>query len=154
MLTEAEKREIEAEAGRYPLRRAASIEALKIAARRSGWVSDEDLREVAGLLGMTAADLDGIATFYNLIHRRPVGRHVIYLCNSISCWLLGCDPLAAAIGARLGIRFGETTADGRFTLAAVECLGNCDHAPCLMVDDDDYGPVTLEAIDGILKRLA
>jgi NADH-quinone oxidoreductase subunit E len=154
MLTQEERNEIEAEASRYPQRKAASIEALKIAGRRSGWVSDEDLREVAALLGMTEAELDSVATFYNLIHRRPVGRHVIYLCTSISCWILGCDPLREALTRRLGIRFGETTADGRFTMVPIVCLGACDHAPTLRIDGDLHHDVDPARIDGVLEKYA
>ena len=154
MLTDHEKLEIEAEAGRYPERRAASIDALKIVQRRTRWISDEDLRDVADLLGMTPADLDSVATFYNLIHRRPVGRHVIYLCTSISCWILGCDPLREALTRRLGIRFGETTADGRFTMVPIVCLGACDHAPTLRIDGDLHNDVDPARIDGVLEKYA
>ncbi len=154
MLTEHEREEIDREAARYPERRAASIDALKIIQRRTRWISDEDLREAAALLGMTPADLDSVATFYNLIHRRPVGRHVIYLCTSISCWILGCDPLRDAISARLGIRFGETSADGRFTLLPIACLGACDHAPALQVDEDLHRGVDPARIDEVLGRYA
>jgi len=154
MLTDHERHEIDAEASRFTERRAASIDALKIVARRTRWISDEDLREVAALLGMTPAELDSVATFYNLIHRRPVGRHVIYLCTSISCWILGCDPLREAITGRLGIRFGETTADGRFTMVPIACLGACDHAPTLRIDGDLHRDVDPARIDEVLGRYA
>ena len=91
MLTEEERREIEAELARYPDKRAVCIDAMKIVQRHRGWVSDENVRDIGELLQMTAAELDGVATFYNLIFRKPVGRHVIMFCDSVSCWIMGCD---------------------------------------------------------------
>ena len=85
------------------------------------------------ILGMTAEELDGVATFYNLIYRRPVGRHVILMCDSVSCWIMGYDRMRACAKKSLGIAPGETTADGRFTLLPVPCLGTCDKAPAMMV---------------------
>lgn len=152
MLSESERREIEAELAHYPLRQAAAIEALKVVQRHRRWVSDEALAEVAAMLGMSPAELDGVATFYNMIFRRPVGRHVILVCNSVSCWVMGYDELIARLSARLGVGLGGTTADGRFTLLPNVCLGACDRAPALMVDDDLYGPVDVGSIDAILDR--
>lgn len=136
MLTEAEQHEIEAEAAHYPERRAVAIDALKIVQRHRGHISDETLTEVAAFLGLTRADLDGVATFYNLLHRKPVGRHVIWICDGVSCWLTGYGRLRRQLEQQLGIHEGETTADGRFTLLPIVCLGACDHAPVCMVNDD------------------
>jgi NADH-quinone oxidoreductase subunit E len=152
MLTAEQRQAIDHEAGLYPDRKAASIEALKIAGRSSGWISDESIREVAGILGMTAAELDAVATFYNLLHRRPVGRHVIYVCDSVSCWILGCDGIFGALAARLGIRPGETTPDGRFTILPIPCLGACDHAPTLQIDGDLHRDVDPAKIDEVLEK--
>ena len=116
-------------ARRYPDPRAACIEALKLVQSRHRWISDGRLGEVAALLGMTADELDGVATFYNLIFRRPVGRHVVLLCDSVSCWVMGQERLLEHLTRRLGIGFGGTTADGRFTLLPTVCLGFCDRAP-------------------------
>ena len=118
--------------------------------RRHRWISDRRLREVATLLEMAPDELDGVATFYNLIFRRPVGRHVILLCDSVSCWLMGHDALLDRLQQRLGIRRGETTADGRFTLLPIVCLGNCDHAPALMIDEDLHGDVEPARLDTML----
>ncbi len=148
-MTDEVRREVEVALANSPHRQAASIEALKIVQRHQGWVSDEALREVAALLEMTPAELDAVATFYNLIFRRPVGRHVILVCNSITCWIMGYEGVRAHLEERLGIGLGQTTADGRFTLLPVACLGTCDHAPALMVDDDlhvDLDPAKLDAI--------
>lgn len=149
MLSPEEREEIERELAIVPEPRSACIEALKAVQRHRGWVSDEALRDVASLLEMSEAELDGVATFYNLIHRRPVGRHVILLCDSVSCWIMGCERLREAFAGELGLAPGETTADGRFTLLPMACLGDCDHAPVLMVDEDlhrDVDPRKLGAI--------
>ena len=151
MLTEAEKREIEVELGRYPEKRAAAPEAMKIVMRRTGWISDDDLREIAAFLQMSPAELDGVATGYNLIFRRPVGRHVILICDSVSCWIMGYEPLREHLMAKLGIGLGQTTPDGRFTLLPVCCLGACDHAPAMMIDEDFHGDLDAAGIDRILE---
>ncbi len=147
MLTAEEISEIEGEAVRYPRRDAVSIDALKIVQRRRGWISDESLGDIARHLGMSAADLDGIATFYNLIYRRPVGRHVISVCDSVSCWIMGGEQLCAHLQQRLGIGLGETTPDDRFTLLPTVCLGCCDRAPAMMVDRDLHSDLDPQKID-------
>lgn len=149
ILAADEVRAIEALSGRYEDRRAACIEALRLVQRRHRWVSDGHLREIADLLGMTAAELDAVATFFNLIFRRPVGRHVIMLCDSISCWIMGHDRVLAQLEQSLHVRRGGTTADGRFTLLPIVCLGHCECAPVMMIDVDVHGdldPASLEAV--------
>ncbi|HSQ79198.1 MAG TPA: NADH-quinone oxidoreductase subunit NuoE [Candidatus Bathyarchaeia archaeon] len=152
MLSEDERREIEEAAGRFPVRRAAAIEALQTVQLRRGWVSDEALAEAAGLLGMTVDELDGVASFYSLVFRKPVGRHVILVCDSITCWIEGYEKILERLTARLGVGLGGTDAEGRFTLLPVACLGACDHAPAMLVDGDLHGGLTPEAIDDILER--
>ena len=151
-LTPEEKREIGEEQRRYPDRRAVCVEALKIAQRNRGWISDETLRELADHLGMTADELDGVATFYNMIFRHPVGRHVIFLCDSVSCWVMGEEALRARLKARLGIDFGETTSDGEYTLLPVACLGACEHAPALLLDRELHGDLTETKVDSLIGR--
>jgi NADH-quinone oxidoreductase subunit E len=151
MLTEEERREIEAEIPRYPQKNATCIEAMKIVQRHRGWVSDEALQGIGDLLGMTPDELDSLATFYNLVFRKPVGRHVILICDSISCWIMGYERVREYLRVRLGVEPGETTADGRFTLLPVACLGACDHAPALMIDDDLHVDLDPEKIDRILQ---
>jgi NADH-quinone oxidoreductase subunit E len=146
-LSAEERQEIEAEFARYPTKRTVCIDAMKIVQRHRGWVSDESLQDIAQLLGMSLDELDGVATFYNLLFRRPVGRHVVLLCDSVSCWIMGYDRLRERLCSKLGARLGETTADGRFTLLPIVCLGTCDHAPAMMVDEDlhrDLNPDTAE----------
>ncbi|MFY9705704.1 MAG: NADH-quinone oxidoreductase subunit NuoE [Desulfobacterales bacterium] len=152
MLTPEEIQEIQAEFHRYEQKRAVCIEALKIVQRRRGWVSDDALRDVARHLEMTADELDAVATFYNFIYRKPVGRHVILVCDSVSCWIMGYDRILARLKERLGIGFGETTADGRFTLLPNVCLGACDHAPVMMIDEDLYLDVDPQMLDRILDQ--
>jgi len=152
MLTTEEIHEIESEAACYPRRDAVSIDALKIVQKRRGWVSDESLRDIAQHIGMSPTDLDSIATFYNLIYRRPVGRHVISVCDSVSCWIMGGEAIREHLQKRLGIGLGETTADQRFTLLPTVCLGCCDRAPALMVDDDLHTDLDPLKIDKELEK--
>lgn len=150
MLSEAERSEIEHEVENYPFRRAACIEALRIVQNHRRWISDESIRDIADFLEMSAEEVDSVATFYNLVFRRPVGEHVILVCDSISCWIRGYDELKDHLCQRLGIGFGETTADGRFTLLTIPCLGTCDHAPALMIDKELYRDLTPAKVDEIL----
>ena len=152
MLSEEERLEIEAEFPKYPDKRAASIDALKIVQRRRGWVPDEAIYDLAGLLEMTPDELDSVATFYNLIFRKPVGKHVILLCNSVSCWIMGYDSVRDSFEQRLGVDLGQTSQDGQFTLLPIVCLGACDHAPTLMVDHELIEDFDLEKIDELLER--
>lgn len=145
-LSELELAEIDAEIAHVPYRSAVAIDALKIVQAHRGWVSDESLRAIARHLQMSPDELDGIATFYNLIYRQPVGDKVILLCNSISCWIKGCNSLQQRIGEQLGIGLGETTADNRYTLLPVTCLGACDKAPVLMIGDQLHEDVDNEAL--------
>jgi NADH-quinone oxidoreductase subunit E len=152
MLSDEERKELQHELDQMPYPRAACIEGLKIVQRHRGWVSDEALRDLADALAMTPDELDSIATFYSLIFRRPVGRHVILLCDSVSCWTLGYEEILRALERRLGVGFGGTTADGRFTLLPIPCLGCCDHAPALMIDDDLHQDLRADGLDEILAR--
>lgn len=149
MLTTSEKEQIEKEIMQVPVKKAACIEALKIVQEHRRWVSDEGIRDVADILEMSPEEVDSVATFYNLIFRQPVGRHIILLCDSISCYVMGYRQLHSQLVQLLGIQYGQTTPDGRFTLLPNPCLGTCDHAPALMVDNDLYrnlGPAELESI--------
>jgi NADH-quinone oxidoreductase subunit E len=152
MLTDEERREIETEMARYPTRQAACVDALKIVQHHRGWVSDDGLRDVAEFLRMTLDELDAVASFYNLIFRRPVGRHVVLVCNSVSCWMLGADRLRDACAEASGAAVGGTSADGRFTLLPIVCLGACDRAPAMMVGNDLHGNVEPARVAGLLER--
>lgn len=152
MLTAEEKYEIEKAISLVPVKKAAGIEALKIVQEHRRWVSDESLQDVAAFMEMSPAELDSVATFYNLIFRKPVGRHVILLCDSISCWVMGYENILTRLKERLGIKLGETTTDGRFTLLPNCCLGTCDCAPALMIDEDLYRNLTTDQLDEILEK--
>ncbi|MFD3002738.1 NADH-quinone oxidoreductase subunit NuoE [Pontibacter toksunensis] len=152
MLTTEEIQKIEHEISLVPTRKNACIEALKIVQHNRGWISDESLKDVAEVVDMSPAELDSVATFYNLIFRRPVGRHVILLCDSISCYVMGYEGIRDHLYQTLNIKYGQTTEDGRFTLLPNCCLGTCDCAPALMIDNDLYRNLTVDQLDEILKN--
>ena len=134
-----------------PYKKAGVIEALKVIKQHRGWVSDDSVEAVAAYLEMSPAEVDSVATFYNLIFRKPVGRHVILLCDSISCYVMGYNKLYAGLQQQTGLKFGETSSDGRFTLLPNACLGCCDRAPALMVDEDLFRDVKVEMLEQILS---
>ena len=150
-LTEAEREEIEHECQHYPRRQAATIEALKIVQKYQGWVSDGKVKAIAQLLQTSPEEVDGVATFYNKIYRRPVGKKVLALCDSVSCWIMGYDNLLQHACEKLHIELGETTADGRFTLLPTPCLGACDKGPVMMNGDDLIENVTEATFDSLVK---
>ena len=154
MLCETEIRAIDHEVALVPYKKAAVIEALKIVQAERGWISNESVEAIAGYLEMSPAEVDSVATFYNLIFRKPVGRHVILLCDSISCYVMGYRELYEALQEHLNIRFGETTPDRRFTLLPNACLGCCDGAPALMIGEDLYRNVQLAQLENILSKYA
>jgi NADH-quinone oxidoreductase subunit E len=152
MLTPEETREIEDELKQVPQKQGACIEALKIVQRYRGWVSDEGVKDIAAFLEMSPAEVDNVATFYNLIYRRPVGKHIILMCDSISCWLMGYDQVRERLSEQLGIDLGQTTDDDQFTLLPMPCLGACDHAPVMMIDTETYRDLDAHKVDEILAR--
>jgi len=150
VLTAAEISEIDKEISHAPYRSAVAIDALKIVQKHHGWVSDESLRDLADYLGMSPAELDGIATFYNLIYRKPVGEKVISLCDSVTCWIKGYKQLEQHISSRLDIGLGGTTDDKRFTLLPAPCLGACDRAPVMMLNEELHDHLDEQKLDEIL----
>lgn len=152
MLTQQELDDIEQEIEHSPTSRSVCVDALMIIRRHRGWVSDEALADLAQVLNMTTAELDSVATFYNLIFRKPVGRHVIMICDSISCFLTGEERLAEHLQRKLGIKLGETTPDNMFTLLPTVCLGHCDQSPVMMLDDEIIGHLTEDKIDQALAE--
>jgi NADH-quinone oxidoreductase subunit E len=153
MLSEEEKAEIEAEMAHFEQKRAACVEALKIVQRRRGWVSDETLRELAPILEMSPDELDNVATFYNLIFRHPVGKHVILICDSVSCWIMGYPRIREHIASRIGADLGGTSPDGMFTFLPIPCLGTCDTAPAMIVDETLYQNLDPQGVDRILEEV-
>jgi len=131
--------------------RAACTDVLRFVQAQRGFVSDQSLAEIAPLLGMSVAELDEVATFYNLIFRRPVGDSVLFLCNSVTCWMLGQPALETHLKKRLGITPGETSVDGKMTLLPIVCLGHCDHAPAVLLDGALHGDVDCNKLDELLS---
>jgi NADH-quinone oxidoreductase subunit E len=149
-LTQAEVDEIEHEMTLYPYKRAVGLEALKIVQKHQGWVSDESMLAISKYLAISVSELEGVATFFNLVYRKPVGRNVILFCNSVSCWIMGCEGMRKHIKEKLDIDYGETSSDNEFTLLPVPCLGDCDRAPVMMVGPDLHRNLTPESIDKII----
>lgn len=150
-LSDSERAAIEHELHHYEDARAASIEALKIVQKARGWVPDGAIPAIGEILGIPASDVEGVATFYSQIFRQPVGRHIIRVCDSMTCYIGGHESVVARITEQLGIGLGQTTTDDRFTLLPVCCLGNCDKAPALMIDDDTFGDVTPDSVTQLLE---
>ncbi|MGP9814569.1 NADH-quinone oxidoreductase subunit NuoE [Rhodopseudomonas sp. NSM] len=136
--------------------KAAMLEALKLVQEAEGWVSDAHLKEAAEALGVTTAEIDSLATFYSQIFRSPVGDTVILLCDGLSCYLCGGDAVRDAVMSRLGIGFGETTPDGKFTLINICCVGGCDRAPVALVGPERklVGPLTPDDLDALIDGRA
>jgi len=136
--------------------RAAMLESLRMIQQAHGWVSDAQLEEAAAILGVTTAEMEDIATFYSLIFRQPVGERVILMCDGASCYLNGGEDVRDAVMAKLGIGFGQTTPDGKYTLINICCVGGCDRAPAAVIGRDRklVGPLTPETIDEILGEAA
>jgi NADH-quinone oxidoreductase subunit E len=152
MLSKEEIYQIDQAIAQVPVKKAAGIEALKIVQEKRRWISDDTLKEVAAYMEMSPEELDSVATFYNLLFRRPVGRHIILLCDSISCWVMGYEDIRAELERILNIKYGETTEDGRYTLLPNCCLGTCDCAPVMMIDNDLYRNIRLDQLEKILNQ--
>ncbi len=152
MLSGTERQELEDAVTHYPDKRGAAIDALLIIQRRRGWISDETLLDIAQFLEITAEDLDSIATFYNLIFRKPVGRHVAFVCDSVSCWIKGSEQVQEQIKALYAADLGQTSPDGRLTVLPIACLGHCERAPAVMIDQDVYGEVMPEKVESIMEK--
>jgi NADH-quinone oxidoreductase subunit E len=146
-----ELRDIDAVLGHYPDKRAAAATAMRIVQSHRRWLSDESLAAIGDYLGMTVDELDSLATFGNMLFRRPVGRHVILVCDNFACWSLGYAELREALEGKLGVGMGQTTPDQRFTLLPIVCLGACDRGPALLVDGDLHGPVDPGDVDALLE---
>lgn len=133
---------------------AASIEALKVVQDHRGWISDDSLTAIAQCLRISTAELEGVATFYNLIYRQPVGSYVIHVCDSIACHLASYEQVLASIKAHLSIDYGQTTPDGLFTLLSNACLGNCDKAPAIMINRQHYHSLCPDTVVELLAELS
>jgi NADH-quinone oxidoreductase subunit E len=139
---------------RYPTKQAALLPVLWVAQETWGWISREAAEEVARVLDLPASHVDGVLTFYTMFNLKPVGKHLLQVCTSISCHLGGAEGLIEHCGKKLGIGLEETTKDGKFTLVEVECIAGCDRAPSMMVNDKYYEPMDAKTLDALLERLA
>jgi NADH-quinone oxidoreductase subunit E len=151
VLTETEKKQLDEVLGELERKTEGILEALKVVQNSRGWVSDDAVNDLAVCLGATPEEIEGIATFYPMIYRKPVGRHVIHVCDSIVCWIMGYEEIYYRLQELLGIKPGETTADGRFTLLPICCIGACDGAPALLIDGQHHRELTVEKIGSILR---
>jgi len=147
------ERQVDALVARYPVPKAALLPVLWEVQRRNGWIDPQSVEWVGRRLGVSPAHVHGAVTFYTMYRQRPVGRHHIQVCTTLSCMLRGSDELLAHLERRLGIRVGETTPDGKFSLVRVECLGSCGTAPMLQINDDYHEDLTPERLDRILDGL-
>lgn len=139
---------------RYPEKRAVLLPALWLVQDQQGWISPEAMEYVAGLLDLTPAYVYETATFYTQFNKKPVGKHHLQVCNSVCCWLRGSGKTVEYLKHKLGCDVGESTADGRFHLSTVECLGSCGSAPMLQVNADDYHEnLTEEKLNKLIEDL-
>jgi len=138
---------------RYPNREAAILPTLYLAQREFGYLSEEAIEYIASLLGFTPARIEGVATFYTMYNRKPMGKYHLQICRNLSCSLMGAEHLIERVSKKIGVKPGQTTSDGRFTLSTVECLGSCGTAPVMQVNDDYYENLSEESIDAILDGL-
>jgi len=147
------KKEIETILPRYPRKEAAILPALHLVQRRLGYITAESEKLVAQVLGVRPVRVREVVTFYTMFSQKPLGKYHLQVCSNLSCTLAGGETVLDYLREKLKIKVGETTADGRFTLTTVECLGACDQAPCLMVNDDLHGRLDKTKIDELLARL-
>ncbi|MGZ3611343.1 MAG: NADH-quinone oxidoreductase subunit NuoE [Ktedonobacteraceae bacterium] len=147
MISEQANQRMRDLAARYPVARSAIMPALYIAQQEEGYITQGALQAVAETIGLTVDDVESVATFYTMYYQHPPGKKVIKVCTSIACYLRGCDDVVNHLEKRLGIKRGETSADGNYTLMAVECLASCGTAPVLQVNDEFVEKITLEMID-------
>jgi NADH-quinone oxidoreductase subunit E len=152
MIPETLKTELKTRIASAITPREAAVDVMKELQRHYGWLTDEAVDESAELLGLTLLQVEELATFYEMIYRRPVGKRVINACDSISCWSVGGETIMTHLQHRLGIAPGETTPDGIFTLIPCCCLGNCGDGPTMMVGETLYGKLTPDRVDEILER--
>jgi NADH-quinone oxidoreductase subunit E len=147
-------KEIQKVAKHYPVRRSAVMPALRLAQEaHGGWLPPEALREVADALDLTPADVEAVATFYDMFNLEPVGRHLVEVCTNLSCALAGAKQVVDALEVELGIPPGETSDDGEVTFRLIECAGGCGYAPVVVVDHRYREPTRPEDVPGLVEEL-
>ncbi len=155
MFSEEAKTTLDKIVAKYPTKKAALLPALWLAQEQyGGWLPAEAMAEVAGYLDMSAAEVEGVATFYTMYNKAPIGKFHIEVCHNIACMVVGADDLIDHIAHKLGVSKGETTPDKKFTISGAECLGACANAPCFMIGDKYYENMTPEKTDKVIDELA
>jgi NADH-quinone oxidoreductase subunit E len=153
MLSEASGRQIRELMGKYPRKRSALIPSLQLAQKELGYLSPDTVCEIAGIFELPPNEVNEVVSFYTMFYKRPVGKYVIQVCTNISCLLCNAEEIVAHLTRKLGIGLGETSADKKYTLLEVECLGSCGTSPVVQINEDYYEDLTLEKLDGILDGL-
>jgi NADH-quinone oxidoreductase subunit E len=151
--SENARKEIAAKIEQLPDRRSALIPALYIAQREFGYISPEVMEYLAAELSLPVSEVRGVASFYTMFNKEPVGKYHIQVCQNLTCSLLGAESLISHLEKKLGIACGQTTPDGKFSISRVECLGSCGTAPVMQINDDYYENLTAEKVDEILAGL-
>ena len=139
---------------KYPRKRSALIPSLQLAQNETGYLSSEVIAEIAGMFDLSPNEVNEVASFYTMLYTKPVGKYVIQVCTNISCMLCDAEAILGHLIKRLGIKPGETSADRKFTLMEVECLGSCGTSPVIQINEDYYEDLTTEKVDRILDSLA
>ena len=153
MLPDEVKKSLEAKIGHADHPRELVVDIMLALQDYYGYLNDEAVEDTAALLGMSALEVEELATFYTFIYREPVGKYVIHVCDSVVCWMDGYESIRDYLCNKLGIAMGETTSDGLFTLLPVCCIGYCDRSPAILINKKVYGPLTGEKLDEILENL-
>ena len=146
--------EIDAHLAKYPIKRSAILPLMFIVQRERGYLDAPAVAYLAERLDLRTTDIWEVATFYSMIYTKPVGKYHIQVCKTLSCKLLGSEEITKRCSEKLGIRLGETTPDGKFSLSEVECLGSCGTAPMFQINFDYHENLTLERVDQILDSLS
>ncbi len=146
-------KEIKEIAKRYPTTESALLPALYVAQREKGWLAKETMDDIAEALELPRVRVYGVATFYTMYYKKPMGKYVIQVCTNVSCMITGGEDIFEHLKKKFGIKSGETTGDGLFSLLEVECLGNCGNAPVMQINEDFYENLTIEAVDEIIDNL-
>jgi NADH-quinone oxidoreductase subunit E len=150
MIPDDLRKSLETRVGHAVSAREAAVDVMKELQAHYGWLTDEAVGEAAQILGLSRLQVDELATFYEMIYRRPVGKKVIHVCDSISCWSACCEAIMAHLQERLGVEPGGTSADGSFTLIPCCCMGRCGDGPVMSVGANIYGNLTPALVDEIL----
>jgi NADH-quinone oxidoreductase subunit E len=153
MISDETKQRFDHLVRRYPEKRSALIPMLHEVQAEVGYLSPEAIEWVAGYLGLSPADVMSVASFYDMLHLEPVGKHLIYVCQNLTCSLLGAERLIHHLENKLGIRMGETTPDGLISLKRMECLASCGTAPAIQIDGIFHERMTPQKLDDLLKKL-